>query len=132
MPWSRLRNAALAIVGLLSSISLLLLIRRKSDECDIISVRDLDACAAAIDELCRELRRASISDVGRVHDMRARYVECLRRCRAGHAHADYLAARLALGHSTRPRWRVRFHYAADVYALEIIIAALPLLFLVAC
>lgn len=121
-----------AIVGLLASISLLLLIRRKSDEHAIIAVRDLDACVVSIEQLARELAAAPLADSDRVHDVRRRYVDCLRLCGAGHGHADYLAARVALGHSTRPRWRARLSYLADVYLREISIAALPLLFFVAC
>jgi hypothetical protein len=120
-----------AIVGLLASISLLLLIRRRSDEHAVIAVRDLEACVVAIEKLARELQQAAMWDTDCVHDVRGRYVECLRQCGAGHSHADYLAARVALGHSTRPRWRARLRDVADIYLREAILVALPLVFFAA-
>lgn len=121
-----------AIVGLLASISLLLLIRRRSDEHDIIAVRDLDACVATIDKLAGELAQAPVWDTDCVHDVRRRYVECLRLCGAGHNHADYIAARVALGHATRPRWQGTLRYIRDIYLREAILVALPLVFFAAC
>jgi hypothetical protein len=121
----------LAIIGLLASISLLVLLRCKSDEHAMVAAQDLDICVEGIDSLVGDLVRTHMADADRIHDVRRRYVECLRRCRASHTHDDYMAARVVLGHAARPEWPARLRYVADVYMREISVAALPLLFFAA-
>ncbi len=117
----------LAFIGIVSAVVALVLACGRAEGRAAVRAYQLGRCAAEIGALRDKLANGG-GDCGdaSVHAIRQHYRDAMRRCKADHIYADYLAARLACSAKDASLWRARLLYAMNVYPKSAAALTVPL------
>jgi SMODS and SLOG-associating 2TM effector domain family 5 len=115
----------LAFIGVVSAVVALLLACSRTEGRAAVRAYQLGRCAAEIGDLRDKLANGDGDDAS-VPAIRQHYRDAMRRCKADHIYADYLAARLACSAKDASPWRARLLYAMNVYPKSAAALMVPL------